>query len=281
MKKEGPAGRNRTQSLANTTRPNRFPNFKTSAHNFFVNAILKRVTNTQAAVLRRKAAQQLSNGNASPFLALVGVSLASGTGIITKQDELDCICREIQKAAAKTLENTEAEVRSNHNGKSWTLKDFEFGPVIAKGCNAVVHAAKMTFSGFQKMAVTDQNHQDNEIVQETRDLSEMKDPKGARYETESKASTSSEKYPLAIKMMFNYEAESNAMAILNTMYRETVPVKTVDLPQEITEWCNIIQDQRITLPPHPNIADMQLAFVDRIPSLDGCFKLYPEALPRR
>ena len=38
---------------------------------------------------------QLCLGNSAPFLALVGVSLASGSGLITKEDELECVCREV------------------------------------------------------------------------------------------------------------------------------------------------------------------------------------------
>jgi len=34
-------------------------------------------------------------------------------------------------------------------------------------------------------------------------------------------------YPLAVKMMFNYDAESNAMSILRAMSRETVPSRCV------------------------------------------------------
>ena len=39
---------------------------------------------------------QLCLGNSAPFLALVGVSLASGSGLITKEDELECVCREVR-----------------------------------------------------------------------------------------------------------------------------------------------------------------------------------------
>lgn len=35
-------------------------------------------------------------GDSGPFFALVGVSLASGTGILTKDDELEGICLEIR-----------------------------------------------------------------------------------------------------------------------------------------------------------------------------------------
>lgn len=35
-------------------------------------------------------------GDSGPFLAFVGVSLASGTGILTKDEELEGICLEIR-----------------------------------------------------------------------------------------------------------------------------------------------------------------------------------------
>lgn len=62
----------------------------------FVDNILNKVTNSLASDLRKRASKQLIFGNSAPFLALVGVSLASGTGIITKEDELDGICWEIR-----------------------------------------------------------------------------------------------------------------------------------------------------------------------------------------
>lgn len=36
-------------------------------------------------------------------------------------------------------------------------------------------------------------------------------------------------WPLAVKMMFNYDIESNAFAILKGMVREIVPARHVDL----------------------------------------------------
>lgn len=61
-----------------------------------INNILRGVTNSLAADLRRRSERQLFNGNPRPFLALVGVSLASGSGIITKEDEFKGICWEIR-----------------------------------------------------------------------------------------------------------------------------------------------------------------------------------------
>lgn len=66
------------------------------ARRIFVNNILKRVTNSLAADLRRRAASRLVFGDSAPFFAFVGVSLASGTGILTKDDELEGVCWEIR-----------------------------------------------------------------------------------------------------------------------------------------------------------------------------------------
>lgn len=53
--------------------------------------------------------QLTSLGNSAPFLALVGVSLASGSGIITKEDEIEQLCYEMRQAVSKTRLLTEEE----------------------------------------------------------------------------------------------------------------------------------------------------------------------------
>lgn len=73
----------------------------------------------------------------------------------------------------------------------FSLSSLEFGKVIAKGCNAVVYEAR------------EKTKNDNEQT-----------PK---------------EYPLAVKMMFNFDAESNASSILRSMYREMVPLQNVTL----------------------------------------------------
>lgn len=68
----------------------------THARRIFVDNILKRVTNSLAADLRRRTASRLVFGDSAPFFAFVGISLASGTGILTKDDELEGVCWEIR-----------------------------------------------------------------------------------------------------------------------------------------------------------------------------------------
>ena len=70
-----------------------------------------------------------------------------------------------------------------------SVENFELGKHIAKECAAVVFSAKI------------------------------------RRDTCPSSSTS--EFPLAIKIMFNYHAASNAFTILRVMHRETVPAGSV------------------------------------------------------
>lgn len=93
--------------------------------------------------------------------------------------------------------------------------------------------------------------------------------------------SSQEKYPLAIKMMFNYEAESNAPAILRAMYKEMLPARSLQLDEDQLEWQERFCSKNIRLPQHHNLVDMPCVFVDRIPFLEDSMQLYPDALPMR
>ncbi|XP_042906367.1 serine/threonine-protein kinase Pink1, mitochondrial isoform X2 [Parasteatoda tepidariorum] len=85
------------------------------------------------------------------------------------------------------------------------------------------------------------------------------------------------KYNMAVKVMFNYSAESNAYAIWNAMYRETLP-----LFGEFSfgdAWETKVRKKK--LKPHPNIVKMYSAFADQFPLLPGATKSFPQALPSR
>ncbi|XP_046419795.1 serine/threonine-protein kinase Pink1, mitochondrial isoform X1 [Neodiprion virginianus] len=227
------------------------------ARRIFVDNVLKRVTNSLAGDLRRRAAKRLLFGDSRPFFALVGVSLASGTGILTKDDELEGVCWEIREAVSKVQWNTP---KNDQNYEATTiedkpvdLKDFVIGPAIAKGCSAVVYATR---------PIDPEEKQDSQITVDTsnKDLSS---------------------FPLAIKMMFNYDAESNATAILRAMYRETVPARKHCQNEELALWEQKMADNKRILSPHPNIVAMYCVFADRVPDLPGSSKMYPDALPPR
>lgn len=93
--------------------------------------------------------------------------------------------------------------------------------------------------------------------------------------------TSLNDYPLAVKMMFNYEAESNAPAILRAMYKELLPARCVQLDDAQLEWQERLCGKLTPLPSHPNIVEMPFVFVDRVPLLEDSMNLYPNALPAR
>ena len=51
---------------------------------------------------------------------------------------------------------------------------------------------------------------------------------GLEENTKDEESTKTDDFPLAVKMMFNYDVESNSAAILRSMYRELVPFQSVE-----------------------------------------------------
>lgn len=227
------------------------------ARRLFVDNVLKRVTNTLAADLRRRAARRLFGGDSTPFFALVGVSLASGTGVLTKEDELEGVCWEIKEAVTKLKwnkpnndKNYETTVTENNQ---ISLKNFVIGPPIAKGCSAAVYAARLKNS--------DETQKNDEIiVDKNSDISA---------------------FPLAIKMMFNYDAESNATSILRAMFRETVPAWKHYKNDEIFYWEQHMANNKKILPPHSNIVSIYAVFADEVPLLPESTRMYPDALPAR
>ena len=98
-----------------------------------MDGVLRRVTNSQASQPRRKAFDQLiCEGNSAPFLSLLGVSLASGSGIVTKEDEIESICFEIRQAISKTRLVSDDSVEEENDGYSWSLQDFDLGQPIVQ-----------------------------------------------------------------------------------------------------------------------------------------------------
>lgn len=134
-----------------------------------------------------------------------------------------------------------------------TLQDFVIGSIIAKGCSAAVYSARF--------ADTTRN-ENGQINMDTK----AKDTNA---------------FPLAIKMMFNYDAESNAAAILRAMYREIVPARKHYKNDELTTWGQRLMENKVKLPPHPNIVAMYYVFADKIPVLPNSWGMYPDALPVR
>lgn len=219
----------------------------------FINSLLTRITSTFASELRRRAAKQLAYGNSAPFFALVGVSLASGSGILTKEEEMETVCEEIREAVRNLhwVMNGSQQKEEVVPTNSLSLDKISLGPVIAKGCNAVVYGAQW---------------KSEHLLQQTEE--DMEDDNLALF-------------PLAMKMMFNYDAESNAPTILRAMIKETVPARIIQLGEEGQESLARLNKMRCSLPPHANVVDVKCVFADRVPFLSGSLHLYPDALPKR
>lgn len=248
------------------------------ARRLFVDSVLNRVTNSLAAELRRKAARRMLFGDSGPFFALVGVSLASGTGILTKDDELEGICLEIRDAVSKIKWNsTGLDVdESRFENEPVTLSDLELSRPIAKGCSAVVYAARLIEPSERQST----EHQDKKNGEEDTVRASVET---GEHETVISAEIrdASTRYPLAVKMMFNYDVQSSAMAILRAMYRETVPARKYYSPVGISEWERNMAARTVHLSQHPNIVAMYSVFTDYVPRLPGAMRMYPAALPAR
>ncbi|CAO1377164.1 unnamed protein product [Diamesa hyperborea] len=228
--------------------------FGSHARRLFVDNILSRVTNPVSSVLRGEASKKFSFGDSTPFFALVGVSLASGSGVLTKDEELEGVCWEIREAVSRFQHKLEETVVEKNIYDNLQISQLDIGPVLAKGCSAVVYSASLIeqTTNFERqpfVAVTD-------------------------------AESNIEHYPFALKMMFNYDIQSNAMAILRAMHKETIPARrrhNIDADN----WEKILLEQSISLPPHPNVVMMFGIFCDQIPDLQNASQLYPMALPPR
>nr|XP_023023488.1 serine/threonine-protein kinase PINK1, mitochondrial [Leptinotarsa decemlineata] len=231
------------------------------ARRILIDNVLNRVTNSLASDLRKRAARRIFYGDSRPFFALVGVSLASGTGILTREEELEGVCWEIREAVSKIkwhYHDVNLD-ESKFGNTPLTLNDFCFGKPIAKGSNAVVYAAKIS----SEQSSTSSEPVTGPIKVKTEDSSDIT------------------KFPLALKMMFNYDIQSNSMAILKAMHRETVPARLYYSNVEISDWENEMSMRNRQLPPHPNVVAIFSVFTDYVPELEDCKGLYPAALPKR
>ncbi|XP_055910372.1 serine/threonine-protein kinase Pink1, mitochondrial [Eupeodes corollae] len=321
--------------------------FGQHARRLFVDSILNRVTAPYSEELRNKATKKLFYGDSAPFFALIGVSLASGAGVLTKEDELEGVCLEIREAANRLQTSWNYGEVSKVMDDDFSIDKLDVGPPIAKGCAAVVYAASLKTENITQNTVenADANMEvktQSSLLQKVSFRPEMMSPiqnisrfvhnfggsadnlnlcsqspaiedffrneslrqednnrqqpwdpigiskfdgvdRGQIHNVEPMHNTNASinRYPLAMKMMFNYDIQSNAMAILRAMYKETVPARRRALNKSSEEWEKLIHDQTYTLPPHPNIVLMFGYFCAEVGNFRDGHILYPIAQPPR
>uniref|UniRef100_A0A183C4K6 non-specific serine/threonine protein kinase n=1 Tax=Globodera pallida TaxID=36090 RepID=A0A183C4K6_GLOPA len=121
------------------------------------------------------------------------------------------------------------------------LDGYEIGDFIAKGCNGAVYELKVRMD---------------------------EDPIRVK---------ATKKFPLALKIMFNYNWEAVSERVLwRQMGTELIPL--APLPKTVLQGAGMAKIKMLPRP-HPNIIKMYTAFIDQMPALPGAEKLYPEALP--
>ncbi|KNC23317.1 hypothetical protein FF38_02069 [Lucilia cuprina] len=322
--------------------------FGQQARKLFIDNILNRVTTTYSAELRTQATKKLFYGDSAPFFALIGVSLASGAGVLTKEDELEGVCWEIREAANRLQNTWNYDEISETLDSNFSINKLSIGPAIAKGCAAVVYAAALKNQSPQPMETEDfvettslsperkqplqqqsfrpeymsplqnmsrfvhnfggsvdnvqmfsqtsaatlleQSLRQQQAIEDKRDFklpltasqTQTVEPGTAQLQPlDPSTSVSIRRYPLALKMMFNYDIQSNAMAILRAMYKETVPARQRYINDAAEAWEQHIQDQTLILPPHPNIVCMYGFFCDEVGNFPDGHLLYPIAQPQR
>lgn len=174
--------------------------------------------------------------------------------------------------------------------KNLKLSDFNVGPPLAKGCSAVVYAANLKQEDASSKATgankteTLQAHAQNSsnCAPVSACIKKNVDPKNHNLlqVQDLQGDESLFSYPWALKMMFNYDIQSNACAIVKAMFKETVPARRGTIVSN--DWEVHIKKQTLELPPHPNVVFMPTYFCDNIPDqLEDSKQLFPMALPAR
>lgn len=192
---------------------------------------------------------------------------------------------------------------NSYNFSAATFSDFKIGQMIGQGCNSAVYEAKLISNEVENMHETNVDlHSPTEELSDVDSNESFEVIMESDYDVESEFSNNilttndveaeffnadlpffqnQEKYDLAIKMMFNYDFESNADTIFQGMIKEITPARLSPEMEEESLWLVKHRVKLKTLPPHSNIVDMQGIFVDHVPKIDNDEHRYPAALPTR
>ncbi|XP_061163424.1 serine/threonine-protein kinase Pink1, mitochondrial-like [Saccostrea echinata] len=255
---------------------------------------------TVARELRNRAAIDFSR-NRRPIFSFVAAMLS--TAAAQEDDEVTNSIRNIISMKINPPSQEE------NNFSTAAFKDFQIGQLIGQGCNSAVYEARFqndfneqirsyvpneesSFSTDEltdsesSFEVIDESDDDIEIIPGSPDFcSEGNNPDISTtttieesYETPLPKEL---KYDLAIKMMFNYDFESNADVIFRGMMKEITPARFTPQLEEESIWLTRNQVKLKSLPPHPNIVEMQGIFIDDVPKIKSDDLRYPAALPTR
>lgn len=259
---------------------------------FLHRATSRWASNSLAATIRRNAGRRLFQGSSGPVLAFIGFSMAKKPSLVTEKEELEGLFFEMRDVFATVpynpLSKNNSLVTQSPSGiyKIAKLEDLKVDNLLAKGCNAAVYSACWRKKSTDIDLVAGEKTQGKIIIPhsdefvgntESADIHPDICPQATNIHTSLPTGKLSP-YDLALKVMFNYNAESNASAILRAMHKETLPC-ILDTP-----FAGVIEHNskwKKKLPPHPNIVEMYCSFADMVQPLPEAFVSYPQALPVR
>ncbi|KAI1720270.1 protein kinase domain-containing protein [Ditylenchus destructor] len=133
----------------------------------------------------------------------------------------------------------------NYDSMPQALNGYEIGNYIAHGCNAAVYELRRI------------------------------DP--TAFYNEPSAPLLRKDFPLALKMMFNYDYSRSEKELWMIMGQELIPLR--DMPKSALQ--GYMGNFKPLLKGHPNVVNMHTAFVDILPlaQLTGAESYFPEAIP--
>lgn len=244
---------------------------------------------TPAAELRRRAARQLFAGARLPLMGLTGVCLITKPSLVTSEEELESVCVALRELAVTMGQQQQVVAEVPHKGPV-TLDDLELGTVLGKGANAVVYSGRWRVQqsllasnndieaasapvASDKEADSDKEQTHKEVSTAKDSTAPVKHMQGFSPCATLKEGSGEPHFDLAVKVLFNYYAASNAGAIWGSMQKECLPVMVNQL-LPAGSW-------RCRLPPHAHIVEMPVAFADSVSLLPGATMLWPSALSPR
>lgn len=238
---------------------------------------------SRAADLRRQAARQLFAGARLPLMGLTGVCLVNKPSVLTREEELESVCVALRELALAG--NQKRVVAELPDREQLGLHDLELGTLLGHGANAVVYSGRWRKAEgtsttpnicTRTIVLNDGTKLRDEPIE--RDGSATAPKPGVRDPLEAQPMEEEEggrgPFDLAVKVLFNYYAASNAAAIWSSLQKECLPVLVNQLLPPGSRWC-------CRLPPHPHLVEMWVAFADAVSLLPGATLLWPNALSPR
>ncbi|XP_063709869.1 serine/threonine-protein kinase Pink1, mitochondrial [Culicoides brevitarsis] len=247
----------------------------------FINKTLRRFIGPLSSNWKLQASKRLLYGSADSFYT--AQDLAANRQFLSKDEELEGVCYAVRETVSYFYDFYAKENAEGQFHENLSLEDLDIGEPIGIGCSAVVYAAKLkTQKNFGEVSEDLQYAlavYDDVEMQEIPESSGVSE-KNEKIEAETKEiqEVSPLEYPYALKIMFNYDIESNAVALIRAMHKELIPAIQF-CNEEAVELKKSLASETNFLPRHPFIVDIYGVFCDQMPLLSQAENLYPMALP--